>query len=96
MRIWKYPELLLSGSKPSVVVSRQARRDSQPCGSVLRRFQKPSGFTRVFGKFKNAWGRLYIYRMPGLHNTNGFDVSSGGPNARPGTSEEIGNWPQAK
>jgi len=48
------------------------------------------------GKIKDPWGRLYIYRMPGLHNTNGFDVSSGGPNARPGTSEEIGNWPQAK
>jgi len=45
---------------------------------------------------RDPWGHPYIYKCPGTHNTIGFDVSSGGPNARPGTAEEIGNWAQAK
>ena len=40
----------------------------------------------------DPWDRAYIYKCPGTHNTNGFDVSSGGPSGRPGTPEEIGNW----
>jgi len=48
------------------------------------------------GKIKDPWGHLYIYKCPGTHNTNGFDISSGGPNGRPGTAEEIGNWAQPR
>ena len=41
---------------------------------------------------KDPWGKPYVYRCPGLHNANGFDLSSAGPYwedlPRPG----ISNW----
>jgi general secretion pathway protein G len=37
---------------------------------------------------KDPWGHEYIYRCPGLHNTNGFDIYSCGPD---GKSEGGGN-----
>jgi type II secretion system protein G len=40
---------------------------------------------------KDPWGRDYVYRYPGLHNTNGVDVYSLGPNGN-GGEEAIGNW----
>jgi type II secretion system protein G len=44
------------------------------------------------GKVKDPWGRPYLYKWPGSHNTNGFDISSEGPNGQPGGEGEIGNW----
>jgi hypothetical protein len=35
--------------------------------------------------------RSYIYKYPGLRNTNGYDVYSLGPNGQ-GGNEAIGNW----
>jgi type II secretion system protein G len=39
----------------------------------------------------DPWGHAYVYKFPGLHNTNGFDVYSPGPNGV-GGNEAIGNW----
>ena len=36
---------------------------------------------------KDPWGQDYVYRYPGLHNTNGFDVFYRATNG-----VEIGNW----
>jgi len=41
----------------------------------------------------DPWGHAYVYEFPGLHNTNGFDVYSLGPNGA-GGNEAIGNWTQ--
>jgi len=45
---------------------------------------------------KDAWGRDFLYRCPGKHNTNGFDLYS---NGRDGVSksggedsDDIANW----
>jgi type II secretion system protein G len=40
----------------------------------------------------DEWGHPHLYSCPGLHNTNGFDVYSLGPNGK-GGNEAIGNWP---
>lgn len=41
---------------------------------------------------KDPWGNAYIYRYPGQHNPNGFDLYSTGPDGREGGNDDIGNW----
>jgi len=39
----------------------------------------------------DPWGNPYIYRFPGTHNANGFDLLSLGPTGREGDGN-ITNW----
>lgn len=41
---------------------------------------------------KDPWGNPYIYRCPGQHNANGFDLYSWGPDAQEGGGDDIDNW----
>jgi general secretion pathway protein G len=41
---------------------------------------------------KDPWGRDYIYRNPGQHNTNGYDLYSMGRDGIDGSQDNIGNW----
>jgi len=43
---------------------------------------------------KDPWGAPYIYRCPGQHNTNGYDLFSCGPDGQEGTADDIDNWTQ--
>jgi general secretion pathway protein G len=40
----------------------------------------------------DPWKRPYIYRYPGQHNTNGFDLYSVGPDGQEGGGDDIDNW----
>ena len=40
----------------------------------------------------DPWGTPYLYRYPGTHNTDRFDVWSAGPDRKEGTADDIGNW----
>lgn len=40
----------------------------------------------------DPWGHAYLYRAPGIHNPNGIDVWSAGPDGIDGTPDDIGNW----
>ena len=40
----------------------------------------------------DPWGHEYVYRCPGVFNTNGYDVYSLGPDGIGQTSDDIGNW----
>ncbi len=40
----------------------------------------------------DPWQHPYIYRFPGRHNTNSFDLISLGPDGREGTEDDIKNW----
>lgn len=42
---------------------------------------------------KDPWGNPYVYRCPGVHNPNGFDLYSYGPDGREG-NDDITNWTQ--
>jgi general secretion pathway protein G len=44
----------------------------------------------------DPWGKPYVYVYPGKHNANGFDLSSNGPDGRPGTHDDITNWNRRK
>lgn len=39
----------------------------------------------------DPWGNAYIYEYPGKH-TSTYDLSSPGPDGRPGTDDDVTNW----
>jgi general secretion pathway protein G len=41
---------------------------------------------------KDPWGHEYVYRCPGIHDTNGYDLYSLGRDGKSGTGDDIGNW----
>ena len=40
---------------------------------------------------QDKWGNAYIYRSPGQHNADSFDLYSMGPNGRDG-DDDLTNW----
>jgi general secretion pathway protein G len=44
----------------------------------------------------DPWNNAYSYEYPGRHNPNGFDLSSPGPDGRPGDEDDIANWETKK
>lgn len=40
----------------------------------------------------DPWGQSYGYRMPGSHNSTGYDIFSAGPDKQEGTEDDITNW----
>jgi len=43
---------------------------------------------------KDPWGTPYIYRCPGQHNVDTYDLVSPGPDLQEGTADDINNWSQ--
>ena len=41
---------------------------------------------------KDPWGNDYIYNYPGKMNIGSYDISSGGPDMKTGTDDDITNW----
>jgi general secretion pathway protein G len=41
---------------------------------------------------RDPWGNPYVYRQPGERNPRSYDLFSPGPDGRPGTDDDIGNW----
>ncbi len=44
---------------------------------------------------QDPWGGKYIYKCPGEHNPNSYDLSSNGPDGKPGGGDDITNWQTA-
>jgi len=61
---------------------------------------QPGGVTEWHGPYlkrgvpKDPWGNPYIYRYPGQHNVNGYDLYSFGPDGQEGGVDDIDNWSQ--
>jgi general secretion pathway protein G len=49
---------------------------------------------------KDPWGQDYVCRSPGIHNTNGFDICSCGPDGVSTSggedADDIANWPKRR
>ena len=43
-------------------------------------------------KLMDPWGKPYIYKSPGEHNQDGYDLYSTGKDEQPGTSDDVVNW----
>jgi general secretion pathway protein G len=61
-----------------------ARPESEPRPTQWRQMmeQLPS----------DPWGSEYVYVQPGTHNTSSYDLFSKGPDRKPNTPDDIGNW----
>lgn len=40
----------------------------------------------------DPWGNPYLYKSPGAHNADSYDLSSNGPDGSEGTEDDITNW----
>ncbi len=40
----------------------------------------------------DPWGKVYIYKAPGEHNTDSYDLSSMGSDGKPDTADDVVNW----
>lgn len=40
----------------------------------------------------DPWNNPYVYRCPGQHNANGYDLFSMGPDGKEGGGDDIDNW----
>ena len=58
----------------------------------------PSGVTRWKGPYlkrslpKDPWGQPYIYRSPGQHNQEDYDLFSYGADGVEGNKDDVTNW----
>jgi general secretion pathway protein G len=60
------------------------RPDSEP---------RPKQWRQAFSKVPlDAWGSEYLYIQPGKHNPSSFDLYSAGPDRKPDTADDVGNW----
>ena len=41
---------------------------------------------------QDPWGHPYVYRSPGQHHPDGYDVMSMGADGHEGGDDDIGNW----
>jgi general secretion pathway protein G len=40
----------------------------------------------------DPWGRAYIYKFPGEHNQDSYDLYSSGNDGKAGTDDDVVNW----
>jgi general secretion pathway protein G len=45
---------------------------------------------------RDPWGNDYIYRYPGQHNEDGYDLYSYGPDGKQGGGDDIMNWTEER
>ncbi len=41
---------------------------------------------------KDPWNNEYLYECPGRRNSTSYDLSSGGPDGKTGSDDDITNW----
>jgi general secretion pathway protein G len=60
--------------------------------------EQPAGMDSWKGPYlkraapKDPWGNPYVYRCPGQHNTQGYDLFSFGPDVQEGGTDDVTNW----
>jgi len=53
----------------------------------------PASWQQLITRVPNdPWGHPYLYQCPGIHNPSGYDLSSAGPDGKPGTADDTSNW----
>jgi type II secretion system protein G len=54
---------------------------------------KPAHWLKLLSRTPlDPWGHPYLYKRPGVHNPEGYDIYSAGADGIPGTADDIGNW----
>jgi len=77
----------MNGFLPTTEQGLQAlvtRADSDP---------KPTQWRQLMDRIPlDPWMLPYNYENPGKHNQDSYDLYSSGPDRKPGTDDDIGNW----
>jgi general secretion pathway protein G len=54
---------------------------------------RPRNWRQVLTELRlDPWKNDYFYEQPGKHNARSYDIYSAGPDRRPNTDDDIGNW----
>jgi general secretion pathway protein G len=69
-----------TGDTLKVLLENPNRRDAKWRGPYLDRSPQ------------DAWGNEFVYRCPGIHNKESFDITSAGPDGVLSNSDDINNW----
>ena len=77
----------LGGSLPTTSQGLQALVE-RPASDPKPRMWSPGLSTLP----KDPWNNDYYYEQPGKHNPATYDLYSAGPDKKPGTEDDIGNW----
>lgn len=40
----------------------------------------------------DPWGKVYLYKAPGEHNSDSYDLYSAGKDGQPDTADDVVNW----
>ena len=61
--------------------------------ALVRKPQGEKGWKGPYVDLKaiplDPWGNAYVYRFPGVKHPNRYDLSSWGPDGKPGTADDI-------
>ena len=60
-----------------------------PAGADISTY-RPGGYIKRLRD--DPWGNPYHYDVPGQRSGGAYDVYSSGPDGKPGTADDIGNW----
>jgi len=51
-----------------------------------------AGYLNNPALMEDPWGRRYLYKTPGTHNPDSYDLWSMGADGISGTGDDVGNW----
>lgn len=68
------------------LVSQPASGEGRECKNY-----NPDGYLEK-GVPLDPWDSEYYYESPGQNRTSSFDLYSAGPDAQPGTEDDVNNW----
>lgn len=83
-----------NGVYPSTEQGLEALVQPPEVGQLAKNWRK-GGYLEKGKPPKDPWSNDYLYLSPGVHNTDGFDLFSYGPDGEPGGEDEnadINNW----
>jgi len=83
-----------NGVYPSTEQGLEALVQPPEVGQLAKNWRK-GGYLEKGKLPKDPWGNDYLYLSPGVHDTDGFDLFSYGPDGEPGGEDEnadINNW----
>jgi len=78
-----------NGFYPSSEQGLDALRTSPTSAPVPKKWKGPYIKRKAV---KDPWGNPYVYRSPGIHNTQDYDLYSYGPDGMDGGEDDVTNW----
>jgi general secretion pathway protein G len=79
-----------NGAYPTTEQGLAALMEAPVTPPVPQRWRGP--YLKKKGGLKDPWGASYVYRAPGLHNTEDYDLYSLGPGGTEDGADKIVNW----